>query len=285
MVSFLKSLDELNSYINQYHDPRTGKWFLLSSLFYPLVFCSAYVYAVKVLGPRFMKNRKPFELKRILVLYNLFQVVFNSWMFYEFSVAGWLRNDWSYKCQPMDYSENPSAVRMATVCWWFYISKYIDFLDTIFFILRKKFNQVTKLHVIHHAVVPLSVWIGAKFTPGGHGTFCGFLNTFVHVVMYTYYLLAALGPNVQKYLWWKKYITTIQMVQFIAFLVHGLQLFVRDCNYPRASISVVLFNGVIFLLLFSEFYKEAYSKKAKLPSPNATSKNGKAVVSNKMKRG
>lgn len=31
--------------------------------------------------------------------------------------------------------------------------------------------------------------------------------------MYTYYLLAALGPEVQKYLWWKKYITVLQMVR------------------------------------------------------------------------
>jgi elongation of very long chain fatty acids protein 7 len=30
--------------------------------------------------------------------------------------------------------------------------------------------------------------------------------------MYSYYLLAALGPEVQKYLWWKKHITTLQMV-------------------------------------------------------------------------
>lgn len=30
--------------------------------------------------------------------------------------------------------------------------------------------------------------------------------------MYGYYGLAALGPQMQKYLWWKKYLTIIQMV-------------------------------------------------------------------------
>ena len=30
--------------------------------------------------------------------------------------------------------------------------------------------------------------------------------------MYTYYMIAAMGPKYQKYLWWKKYITTIQLV-------------------------------------------------------------------------
>jgi hypothetical protein len=48
--------------------------------------------------------------------------------------------------------------------------------------------------------------------PGGHGTLLGVINTFVHIIMYSYYMLAALGPQVQKYLWWKKYLTLLQMV-------------------------------------------------------------------------
>jgi len=50
---------------------------------------------------------------------------------------------------------------------------------------------------------------------GGHGTLLGVINSFVHIIMYTYYLLAAFGPTVQKYLWWKKYITTLQMVRHL----------------------------------------------------------------------
>lgn len=68
----------------------------------------------------------------------------------------------------------------------------------------------------------MSVWFGVKFTPGGHSTFFGLLNTFVHIIMYAYYLLAALGPQVQKYLWWKKYLTFIQMVSFSC---HSYRLF------------------------------------------------------------
>jgi len=45
--------------------------------------------------------------------------------------------------------------------------------------------------------------------------FTGIINSFVHIIMYTYYLLAALLPHHQhkRYLWWKKYITTLQMVR------------------------------------------------------------------------
>lgn len=47
---------------------------------------------------------------------------------------------------------------------------------------------------------------------GGLGTFHALLNCVVHVIMYSYYALSAMGPAYQKYLWWKKYMTTIQLV-------------------------------------------------------------------------
>lgn len=59
---------------------------------------------------------------------------------------------------------------------------------------------------------------------GGHSTFFGFLNTFVHIIMYTYYLLSALGPHMQRYLWWKKYLTTLQMVTYTPALIYELSV-------------------------------------------------------------
>lgn len=110
---------------------------------------------------------------------------------------------------------NCSFFQMASGCWWYYFSKFTEFFDTIFFVMRKRYDQVSTLHVIHHGIMPVSVWWGVKFTPGGHSSFFGFLNTFVHIIMYTYYMLAAMGPHMQKYLWWKRYLTVLQMVGFI----------------------------------------------------------------------
>jgi len=39
-------------------------------------------------------------------------------------------------------------------------------------------------------------------------------NSFVHVVMYAYYGLSAIGPQMRPYLWWKRYITKLQLVRF-----------------------------------------------------------------------
>lgn len=64
-------------------DTRTTNWLLMSSPFPTLFICLSYVYGVKVLGPKIMENRKPFQLKDTLVVYNLFQVIFSAWLFYE----------------------------------------------------------------------------------------------------------------------------------------------------------------------------------------------------------
>lgn len=47
------------------------------------------------------------------------------------------------------------------------------------------------------------------------------MNAAIHVLMYLYYGLASCGPKIQKYLWWKKYLTIIQMVnnKLITYLI------------------------------------------------------------------
>ena len=72
-----------------------------------------------------------------------------------------------------------------------------------------------------------------RFVGGGQGGFSAFLNAGVHTFMYLYYLLAALGPEVQKYLWWKKYLTRMQMIQFVLVFLHSIQTLYYDCNYPK----------------------------------------------------
>ena len=51
------------------------------------------------------------------------------------------------------------------------------------------------------------------------------INSFVHVLMYTYYGLSALGPHMQKYLGWKKYLTRIQLVGYAEKHPYGANYF------------------------------------------------------------
>jgi elongation of very long chain fatty acids protein 7 len=61
--------------------------------------------------------------------------------------------------------------------------------------------------------MPISWWFGAKFVPGGFGTFHSMLNSFIHFLMYSYYGIAALGEKYKRWIWWKKYMTSMQMVK------------------------------------------------------------------------
>ena len=143
---------------------------------------------------------------------------------------------------------------------------------------RKKFGHISLLHVVHHGLMPLSCWTGPRFLPGGHSTFFGMANVFVHFFMYLYYMMAAMGPQYAKYIWWKRHMTNLQMIQFVAIFIHGFQLFFYDdCDYPIQFGYFIGAHGVLFFILFSRFYYTEYltpSGKAK----RNTSKVGWATI-------
>merc|ERR1712107_85527 len=177
----------------------------------------------------------------------------------------WLwRDHYSWTCQPVDYSQSLHGLAALDVTWWYFFSKFIDFFDSFFFVARKKFSHLSSLHVVHHGGLPIAVWFGPKFVGGGHTTFCGFLNSGVHVAMYLYYFLAALGPSIQPYLWWKRYLTRLQMAQFVIFFAHAMQPLFIECDYPKIYCWIILGHGVLYFCLFSNFYSKSYlSKKSK----------------------
>ncbi|CAL1268630.1 unnamed protein product [Larinioides sclopetarius] len=198
-------------------DPRVADWPMMHSPFPTLIICLSYVYIVKYLGPSLMKNREPLDIRWLMAIYNFSMVIFSFLIFYYFGVYGWF-GSYSWKCQPVDYSNSPEAIGVR-IFFSYSIYCYIIVIFQIFFVMRKKYSQVSTLHVIHHGIMPMSVWLGLKFTPGGHSTFFAFVNSFVHILMYIYYGLAAFGPRMNKYLWWKKYMTTIQMVSSILYIL------------------------------------------------------------------
>lgn len=168
----------------------------------------------------------------------------------------------------------------------YYISKYIDFLDTIYFVLRKKDTHVTGLHVFHHTMMPFWCYIFFKFSTYTNNGFIPLINAGVHTVMYTYYALAALGPHMQKYLWWKHWITILQLVQFVLCTIHSVYMLLdRTCDCSKILISFQVIHGVLFFHLFYSFYKRTYAKRQLANGKVATNgaiKNGKngAVVTN-----
>ena len=58
---------------------------LMSSPFPTLAICLTYVWTVAWLGPRWMKNRQPYNVQKLLIVYNFAQVIFSLFLFYRVS--------------------------------------------------------------------------------------------------------------------------------------------------------------------------------------------------------
>ncbi|XP_052091634.1 elongation of very long chain fatty acids protein AAEL008004-like [Mytilus californianus] len=258
-------MDALNAIQNEYKyamslgDPRVSGWFMMSSPWPCLMIMLMYLIFVKI-GPTIMEKRKPLELKNVLISYNIALVFLSGYCFTQFFFRAYVFGGIRFGCETVDYSDSPNNLAMVGTGWMFYISKLLEMLDTVFFILKKKFSQVSFLHVLHHFIMPIFVWIGVKFAGGGMTAFFPTINSLVHFFMYTYYGLSAMGPKYQKYLWWKKYMTKFQIIQFVLILLHCSQLLFIDCGYPRYMVWIFVLGAATFLLLFSNFYIQAYLK-------------------------
>lgn len=234
-------------------------WPLAASVWPTVAICSFYVLVAKVIGPKLMTNRNAVQLTNLKLVYNVLMVIVNLILFLSFGFNGWF-NKYDLTCQPVDWSDSGLALSRTT--YVYFLTRFVEFVDTLFFLLSKKFDHISPLHLIHHSTVPICTWIGFTMSPNGHGTMSTFLNSGVHVLMYTYYALAALGPNVRKHLWWKRYLTQVQLIQFAVIFGHGVQVLFRpSCDFPRVAIYALLGTMVYLFGLFAHFYVHSYLMK------------------------
>ena len=270
---------------NEQGDPRVAHYPLMDGgPWTTIAMVLMYLYFVKVVGPAMMANRKAYDLRGPILLYNIALIGLNGWFFFT---GIWITNFGidSWKCQPVDFkSHHYVDLYKINVGWLFMISKFIDFCDTIFFVLRKKDSQASPLHVFHHSCMPIFCWIGVKFAPGGNSGFFPFLNSFVHTIMYGYYALSTF-PVLRPYLWWKKYITQLQMIQFVLVIAHSLySMLIPGCQWPRMFMYMSIFNAFLFLLLFYSFFRKTYedhrTKQQKLAKSSSESTTN--TTSNKL---
>lgn len=68
-------------------------------------------------------------------------------------------------------------------------------------------------------------WLHLMYHPTDHFVVVGLLNSFVHVLMYAYYGISSLGPEYQKFVWWKKHLTKVQLVSFVHTILTHMHTF------------------------------------------------------------
>lgn len=108
--------------------------------------------------------------------------------------------------------------QLFNMVWWLIFLKLFDYVETIIFVLRKKQNQVSGLHVYHHVSNMIFLWYYLKYILDERGTFISLFNCFVHVIMYVYYFIAAWSPDLQQMIApIKPFITKLQMASINIF--------------------------------------------------------------------
>ncbi|CAH0391173.1 unnamed protein product [Bemisia tabaci] len=171
-----------------------------------------------------------------------------------------------HMCKYLGRRDNPYFMPVLTGVWYFFMSKLADLLDTIFFVLRKKQSHITFLHVAHHVNMLVLSWAFLKYMKDEHAILAGVLNSFVHIWMYGYYFLAALGPSVQKYLWWKKHITQLQISHFVIILGYLGVLLWNGCEMLISLTIYIAATASGFLYFFLKFYFDTYYKRKEIQS-------------------
>ncbi|EFA85325.1 steroid isomerase [Heterostelium album PN500] len=235
----------------------------LSSRIYPAA--TAITYLVVIYGlNKFMKDRKPMTLKGVSIVHNFNLIVLSLTMMLGVLEAAYRQaqeqGGFSLLCE-----NKPNAVN-GRIGWWiyvFYVSKYYELFDTVILALKKK--PLIFLHVFHHmAMVPVTwQWLNDQWLVGSW--WCVLVNSFIHTIMYYYYLQTTLGNDC----WFKRYITTSQIIQFLtgtAIVSHWF--YIRKTENCQGGIAPAIVSYVIntlFIGLFIRFYIKSYSSKKSAP--------------------
>lgn len=127
-----------------------------------------YAIVVLYLGPKWMRNRDPYNLRYLIILYNAGQVYYNWWIIKEMlSEKQFLPHFFRFGCTDVSDAERVRFRDEVYRAYWHgTMNKLLDLLDTLFFVLTKKQNHITFLHVQHHAAAAGVLWTVAKYYSG-----------------------------------------------------------------------------------------------------------------------
>jgi fatty acid elongase 3 len=196
---------------------------------YPAAATAGYVAMLYVLT-RFMKDRKAAVIPRVLFVHNMSLCAGSLWL------AVWITYTLGAQAlvrPPIDLICSKGMHENGHLHMIYYINSFFkvwEFADTALLVVRKK--PVPFLHSYHHAATLVLTWVQmaenstAQWVPI-------FINLWVHVFMYYYYAMSAVGVRI----WWKKYLTSLQIAQFVidvSVITYAYYIFIRGGWSPEA---------------------------------------------------
>ncbi|KAF9229285.1 GNS1/SUR4 membrane protein [Gyrodon lividus] len=237
---------------------------------WPVVSAALASYLVIVFGIReVMKDRPPQKLNTLFRIHNAFLSLGSALLLalmVEEVASIWIKSG-TYDTMCNETSWTPRLEFYYMINYYF---KYIELLDTVFLAMKKK--SLAFLHVFHHSATALLCFVQLNGKTSVSWVVIT-LNLLVHVIMYYYYYATAGGAKI----WWKKYLTTMQITQFVVdlFIVYfGTYQHFAHSRFPHlphiancagTETAALLGCGLLssYLVLFINFYIQTYQKPAK----------------------
>eukprot|EP00605_Chrysophyceae_sp_TOSAG23-4_P002122 GSChrysophyteH1.ASY1.ANO1.2348.1 assembled CDS len=145
----------------------------------------------------------------------------------------------------------------------FYLSKYYEFIDTWIILLKDR--KPMFLQTFHHAGIVVLMWSFCASHNNTMGICVTVLNSFIHTVMYTYYMFAALGIRLP----FKQVITSMQLIQFFTGIIYSTPTYwMENCHTDATWWTQFWVNlyTLVLIGLFMAFAYQEYIVKPKGPS-------------------
>lgn len=198
--------------------------------------------------------------QRIAVVHNLFLITASSIMALGSSLSILSRSPTIQYiiCFPRNTKPN------GPLFFWgymFYLSKIYEYGDTLLILVSNPIKRLSFLHVYHHTIVVIMCYLGVHYAQSSLPLVV-LTNCLVHVLMYFYYLLCALGFKPK----WKRLVTDCQILQFLSsFVIFSLIFGYHFTTSGCAGIMACCFSAtfiITLLYLFFDFHSKNYSAKA-----------------------
>ncbi|KDO35322.1 hypothetical protein SPRG_00171 [Saprolegnia parasitica CBS 223.65] len=194
------------------------------------------------------------------IVHNIILAVYSGWTFINTA--------------PIFYATFANHGFMGAVCdagntvwpqmsWWithFYISKYYEFVDS--WIVYLKGDKPIFLQTFHHAGIVIMMY-GMVITENAFsGMVTTTFNSFIHTIMYSYYLAAVLGYRSP----YAKYLTMAQLTQFLVGISISIPSYFRagcfSTDEKFYSLASMHLYTVALVFLFYRFFRGRYKKVA-----------------------
>merc|ERR1711939_31769 len=231
-----------------------------------VVYAVAFYLVVIFGGQALMRGSKPYRFKPLFMLHN-FLLSSGSALLLALMLEEIVPIVWEHGLFYAICHNDAWTPRMETYYIFNYFFKYWELFDTVFLVVKKKPLQF--LHVFHHTATAVLCYTQLNGRTSVSWVVIT-LNLFVHVLMYYYYFMTAAGYKI----WWKKYLTTLQITQFVIdlFTVYFASYSYFSATYwptwPTMGSCAGTEGAAIFgcalltsyLFLFIAFYKATYKQ-------------------------